>query len=586
MAPVTETNTEAANLGKADRGSLMQDARSLIHGRRLRLLKVYSVTFRVLASYGWFNLGGLVRGSRWRDQRLTALNLRNAGRIRRTIADVQGLFIKVGQLISILSNALPEDFRQELEALQDQIPPRPIDEIIGRLRNELGAGPEQLFARFDSNPIASASLAQVHEARLHDGRRVAVKIQHLDIERIAQLDLETIRRVLGIVGFFLRIRGLNEIYTEVREMILEELDFGKEAEHIETVASGFREDPLVSCPEVVAESSTRRVLTTGFVDGVKVTDLEALTAYGIDRKALAHRLLDAYCRMIFSGGLYHADPHPGNLLVQENGCIVFVDFGAVARLSPRMKEGIPLLLEGILQRDEEQIARAIQRLGFTQRDQGDDVSKRVIDYFYARFLEDLEVDSWNLADIQIDARMKLEMMLDLRKLDLSISELLATFQVPKDWILFFRTILLLTGVCNHLDPELNPMATVRPYVETFVLGRDRDWLGMFSSMARDMALSALTIPDQLKRFLTRANRDELALEINGLRDGFGLHYASSHQMIYTLLALGAGFGTWAAHAAGEATLAQLAVAAVVFFLVCLAGSMFRTRKLSKRLRRR
>ncbi|MEM7351446.1 MAG: AarF/UbiB family protein [Acidobacteriota bacterium] len=561
-------------------------AGSLLRGRRFRLLRVYRVTAQVLLSYGLFNLVGFVRGRRWRERHLPRVNQRNARRIQRTIAAVQGLFIKVGQLISILSNFLPEDFRQELEALQDHIPPRPAAEIERRLREELGAGPDELFADFGNEPVASASLAQVHAARLADGTRVAVKVQHLDIEAMAHLDLNTIRRVLAIVGFVLRIKGLGSIYSEVREMILEELDFTREAEHIEAIGAGFRDDPKVSCPQVIANRSSQRVLTTRFVDGVKVTDLAALAERGIDRAKLAERILEAYCRMIFTDELYHADPHPGNILVRDDGAIVFVDFGAVARLSPRMKEGIPQFLEGLLSRDEEKIGAAIRRLGFIQRNDDEGVARRVIDYFYSRFLDDLEIDSWNLADIHVDAKTKLEMMLDLRQLDLSISELTATFQVPKDWILFFRTLLLLTGVCTHLDPQMNPITTIRPYVETFVLGRDRDWLGLFSSVVKDMALSAVTLPDDLKRFLTRANRGDLEVEMGGLRPGFVLLYSLGHQLICTLLALGAGFIAYSARSSGDEALTALAAGTSGFFLLCLGSSLLRARKLRRKIYRR
>src|SRR5205085_3676910 len=136
---------------------------------------------------------------------------------------------------SILSNFLPLEFRAELEQLQDRVPPRPVDEVTARIRSELGRAPEELFAWFDPNPIASASLAQVHEARLHDGRRVAVKVQHMDIDAIARLDLEVLRRVLELVQLFVRMRGLESYHTDIAQMIRAELDFRQEARNIETL---------------------------------------------------------------------------------------------------------------------------------------------------------------------------------------------------------------------------------------------------------------------------------------------------------------------------------------------------------------
>ncbi len=559
--------------------------RSLAAGRRFRLLKVYPVVARILASYGWLNLVKLLRGDEWYERVLPRWNRVNARRVLATVVDIQGLFIKVGQLISILSNFLPADFRDELEELQDRIPPRPFAEIRGRIRGELDVEAEELLAELDAEPIASASLAQVHAARLADGRRVAVKVQHLDIEKMARLDLEAIRRVLWIVQFFLRIRGLTTVYEEVREMILEELDFAKEANHLEVIGGNFEDDPMVSCPRVIRERSTPRVLTTDFVSGVKVSDLEALAARDIDRGALAERILRAYCQMIFSDGVYHADPHPGNILVRDDGGIVFVDFGAVARLSPGMKAGIPQFLEGVLKRDRAQIAGALRRMGFVQRSDNGDVVERVIEYFYSRFLEEIELDSFNLRDIHVDAKMKLEVMTDLARLDISFREMTTTFQVPREWILLQRTLLLLMGLCTHLDPQMRPAAVIRPYLEEFVLGEDRDWMGLAGSVVKDMALTALTLPDDLKRVLTKANRGELAVEIHGLREHTSLTYALGHQLLYGLFAMMTGGLAYASRAQGDEPLATALAAASGFFLLCLVGSRLKARKWLRKLRR-
>ena len=219
---------------------------SLNHDRpRFRLAKAYGVTLRVLASYLALRLRRPFLTSDGYERRLVERHRANARRVERAILELDGLFIKVGQLISILANFLPEEFRRELEGLQDAIPSRPVEQIVDRIEREFGRGPAKLFAWWNPEPMASASLAQVHEARLHDGRRVAVKVQHADIDEIAQLDLTAIRRILGIVQFFTRLRGLESYHTEISAMIREELDFRKEAEHIALIASHFENDPMV-----------------------------------------------------------------------------------------------------------------------------------------------------------------------------------------------------------------------------------------------------------------------------------------------------------------------------------------------------
>jgi predicted unusual protein kinase regulating ubiquinone biosynthesis (AarF/ABC1/UbiB family) len=324
------------------------------------------------------------------------------------------------------------------------------------------------------------------------------------------------------------------------------------------------------------------VLTTEFVEGTKVTDVAALEELGIDRTMLAQRILTAYCRMIFIDGVYHADPHPGNILVRPDGGIVFLDFGAVGELSPQMKDGIPMFLEGVIRRDNQKITAALRRMGFVARAEdptvAGDVAERVIEYFQRRFLEDLTIESWSLSDVQVDMKTKLEAMADLRKLDISFRDLTSTFEVPKDWVLLERTLLLLLGLCTFLDPALNPMRTIQPYLQEFVLGRDRDWVALTRAAVRDMALSALTIPEGIQRFLVRTNRGELEVRLHGLRESATLLYAAAHQLMYSLLATGAAVISYLSHERGDTAVALGAGAVTGFFLLCLAGSLVAARR--------
>ena len=548
---------------------------------RFRLAKAYGVTVRVLASYLGLRLRRPFLTPDAYERRLLERHRVNARRIERAIIELDGLFIKVGQLISILANFLPEEFRRELEGLQDAIPARPIEQIVGRIEREFGRGPQTLFAWWNPEPMASASLAQVHEARLHDGRRVAVKVQHADIDEIAQLDLTAIRRILSIVQFFTRLRGLESYHTEISAMIRDELDFQKEAENIERIASRFENDPMVEFPVVIHELSTQKVLTTELVEATKVTDLETLERRGIDRPALAQRILTAYCQMIFVDGVYHADPHPGNILVRHDGSIVFVDFGAVGELSRDMKEGIPQFLEGVIKRESSRITGALRRMGFVARMEADgrspdeeDVAERVIEYFQRRFLEQVSLESFSLKDVQVDVRAKAEMLADLRRLDVSFRELTRTFQVPKDWVLLERTVLLLLGLCTTLDPAMAPMRTIQPYLEEFVLGRDRDWVALVRSAVKDMALSVLALPEGVSRLVARANRGDLEVRVQGLRESANLVYAAAQQVVFGVLAAGSGVIAYLARVRGDTLVTTSATVAGIVFLLGMVRSMW------------
>jgi predicted unusual protein kinase regulating ubiquinone biosynthesis (AarF/ABC1/UbiB family) len=551
----------------------------------LRLAKAYGVTLRVVASYLALRLRRPFLSHQGYERRLVERHRRNARRVERAILELDGLFIKVGQLISILANFLPEEFRRELEGLQDAIPARPVEQIVERIEREFHRPPDALFASWNPVPIASASLAQVHEARLHDGRRVAVKVQHADIDEIAQLDLTAIRRILGIVQFFTGLRGLESYHTEISAMIRDELDFRQEARNIGRIASHFSTDSMVGFPTVVDDLSTERVLTTELVDATKVTDLDELARRRVDRKALAQRILRAYCQMIFVDGVYHADPHPGNILVRDDGSIVFVDFGAVGQLSDDMKEGIPQFLEGVIRRDAGQISGALRRMGFVARAELNgrapderDVADRVIEYFQHRFLEQLSLESFSLRDVQVDVARKAEMIADLRKLDVSFRELTRTFQVPRDWVLLERTILLLLGLCTTLDPSMAPMRTIQPYLEQFVLGRDRDWLVLVRSAVKEMTTSMLGLPAGVSRLVTRANRGELQVRVEGLRESANLVYAAAQQLVFGVLAAGAAVIGYLARTRNDRLTMTGAALASALFLFGLLRSMWRGRR--------
>jgi predicted unusual protein kinase regulating ubiquinone biosynthesis (AarF/ABC1/UbiB family) len=546
---------------------------------RLRLVRIYATTARVLASYLWLRVRRPLLTPVEYSARLTSRHRANARRIRDAIIAAGGLFIKVGQLISILTNFLPAEFRQELEGLQDQLPPRPFEEITARIRAELGAGPDELFQEFDRTPIATASLAQVHAATLTDGRRVAVKTQHADIERIARVDLDTIRILLKIVQFFTGVRGIESYHPEISQMIGEELDFSKEADNIERIGRNFEGDPMVRCPSVVHERSSRRVLTTVFVDGTKITAFDALAARGFERRVLAERIVTAYCKMIFVDGVYHADPHPGNIFVAPDGGIVFVDFGAVGVLAPHMKQGIPAFFEGVIRRDPKAITDAIRTMGFVAHDAGrGDVAGRAIAYFQQRFLEQIAAESWSLGSLQVDMRTRLEALADLRKLDISFRQLTSTFQVPKDWVLLERTLLLLLGLCTELDPSWSPMTVIRPYLEDVVLGRDRDWGELLRGSIKDIARTAITIPEDLQRVLVRANSGELEVRVPEITDAARVLYAAAHQLIFAILGAVAGIVAFQAYDRGRTLLALALTAGGVACLAAVVVSMVRTRQ--------
>lgn len=510
---------------------------------RARLLTAYLVTTQVALSY----LSLAVFRRFRRPEAVARLTLEkhrlNARRIEAAIIKLRGLFIKVGQLISIMANVLPDAFREELQRLQDQVPPRAYGDIEARLREEFGGrAPTEVFAEFSPEPVASASIGQVHRARLPSGESVAVKVQYPDIEEIVRIDLRALQRIFGVLRWFMPDYGFDTIYREIREMVLAELDYRREASAIEKISANFaargEATSHVRFPRVMSAYSTARVLTTEWMEGAKVADLEKLQALNVDRRAAARLCVEAYCQQIFIDGLYHADPHPGNLLVQKAAgagagpSIVFLDFGATATVSEQMRRGMVSFIQGAITRDSNRIIGAMKEMGFISRRADPEVFDRVVQYFHEKLRVQMSADGFSLKDLKFEPEKSLGSLLDLRDLNVSLADLRDAFHIPKEWILLERTLLLLLGVCTTLDPEMNPAAVIEPYLERFLLGEQKQWSEVVLEASRDMAVTALALPGELQRFMARALRGELEVGVPHLDDSARVIYYAGQQLLW------------------------------------------------------
>jgi predicted unusual protein kinase regulating ubiquinone biosynthesis (AarF/ABC1/UbiB family) len=447
-----------------------------------------------------------------------------------------------------MANFLPTAFREELERLQDQVPPRPYRDIEARIREEFGGrGPSDLFADFSPEPVASASIGQVHRARLRTGEEVAVKVQYPDIEEMVRVDLRALRRIFKVLRWFMPDYGFDTIYREVSEMVLAELDFKREALAIERFAGNFaaREAKNVRFPRVMAEYSTMRVLTTEWMEGAKVAQLERLDSQRIDRRAAARACVEAYCEQIFVDGLYHADPHPGNLLLQAPAkfgappTVVFLDFGAIATVSDGMRRGMMNFLQGAITRDTTRIVSAMKEMGFISRRADPEVFDRVVQYFHDKMRGQMSLQGFSLKDLKFEANTTLSSLLDLRDMNVSLADLRDAFHIPKEWILLERTLLLLLGVCTTLDPEMNPTTVIEPYVERFLLGEKKQWSDVVVEATREMALAALSLPGELQRFMNRALRGDIELRVRNLEENARLLYYGGQQILWGMMSAAA-----------------------------------------------
>lgn len=508
---------------------------------RFRFLYAYSSAALIFSSYAglWFlkKLFGAERMASYSQK----VQIRNAQRILKSILKLKGLYIKVGQMISIMTTFLPAPLTQSLEGLQDSVPARPYEDIERRILEEFSKSPHELFKDFDRKPLASASLGQVHVAHLQDGTKVAVKVQYPEIEEMVRVDLKILKRIFGFLHLLFPHYGLKQTYSEVATIVRQELSFIQEGKNLETIRDNFKEEPDFLFSKIYWDYSTERVLTLEFMEGVKISKLERLKDSQINPTEVAQKIIHAYCKQIFIDGVYHADPHPGNFLVQAGPKIIMMDFGATARISEAMRHGTAKFIEGIIRRDNHIISQSMKDMGFIAKVENEEVFDRIVEFFYDR-LKDLKLE--DVKNLNLSELGKIEDLVEFKKLDVSFKDLLETFNVPKDWALLERALLLLYGMTSHLDPHLNPLSIIIPYAESFVLGGDKKLGDVVLEAVKEVALSYLRLPSELHRTLKKLNQGELEVVVKSSHGRDPSLSRSLHRLNISLLTMGAAMGSY------------------------------------------
>lgn len=542
-----------------------------------RMRKAYWLAFRIISRYSWLYLKGKIFGQAYYQQRIGALHIRSAENVKDAMLELQGLFIKVGQLLSILSNFLPDAFQAPLEALQDQVPARSYSQVQARIQQELGKDPDELFAYFNHTPIAAASIGQAHQARLHDGTEVVVKVQHANIEAIAEVDLQIINRLQALIAWLFGIKGIDHLYSQVRQMIEEELDFRQEAKAMQLIGGNLSERSQFLVPDIHPTYSTHRVLTTTWCEGVKINNRAQLEAWGVDLEDLVARLLEAYCQMVLKDGFYHADPHPGNILVQQDGTIVLLDFGAVARLQPNTRQGISELIEAAVKNDTSAMIEACRKMGFIAPGrEAERLAERIIEALRTFLQQEIKLEGLNFKDIEVDPFNNSLFELVQR---IGLGGITSTVQVPKEHVLLNRMATLLLGISNSLAPQFNPMQVVRPYVQQFVLEGEADLVTFVTRLIRGTAANVLSIPGELQQVLQQARRGQLDIASVDVRQGSQLIYRGLQLVAWSLLLIAAAALAFWAYQQKQSTLFRISIGVLGLIVVLLWQTHRRARRL-------
>ena len=488
---------------------------------RLRARYRYIMGFfaRAIASFIFWEivlprLGLRMLTRRTRSRRYTQI----AGQFRAMAIRMGGVMIKVGQFLSARLDILPVEITEELSGLQDEVPAEDFDAIRKLAETELGAPLEEKFASFEPEPLAAASLGQVHRARLRADapeaeqfRDVVVKIQRPFIDQLIDVDFSALRRVAGWLMRYQPIRkrvDLHALITELETTVHHEIDYISEGKNAETLSANFAGRKRIHVPRVVWSQTTQRVLTLENVYAIKITDYDAITAAGIDRSEVARVLFDTYLKQIFEDGFFHADPHPGNLFVtpmpatesrKVDWQLTFVDFGMVGYVPQELRDGLRELLIGVGTRNAARVVEAYRILGVLLPSADlkllEQAEAQLFDRFWGMSMSELR--NVNHGEMRQFAMQFRELMYEM------------PFQLPHNLLLLGRTMAILSGMCTGLDPNFNVWSQLAPYAQKLVaeegLSNWEVWLDEIGDLVKEL----IGLPAQTGRVLTRLERGEL-----------------------------------------------------------------------------
>lgn len=473
----------------------------IIHYKR-RFLKGIFIALRIISSYAILNLLNFLTVGYKRESRLKALHRKNAIFFREKALELKGILIKAGQFMSSRVDILPDEYTSELSLLQDSVPPHDYEGIKKRIIEELGAPPEDIFMKFNTKPIAAASLGQVHEAFLKDGRKVAVKIQYPEIEKVIETDIRTLKTVIKLIrGRFGRI-NFDMLHEEFSRILRAELNYIEEGKNAERFGLNFEGDERVIFPKVYWEYTTKHVLTLEFVEGIKITEYDTLRASGIDTKEVATLLGEVYSRMIYLHGFFHGDPHPGNIHVQPGPKLVFVDFGIVQAIPERIKRELRRFANAIVERDPESAVESLRRMGFIL--EGADY-RSLIDLAQSLMDKYRDITPKELKELTIE---------HIYKEIENIINILDFIQIPNNFILLGRTIGILNGISSGLNPDVNIIEIGKPFIKEFLRGGKKEQLETIFKEVKDTSVKLWRIPSLMDEFFHRANRGDLIVRMS------------------------------------------------------------------------
>ncbi len=431
------------------------------------------------------------------------LLLSEAERLRLALVELGPTYIKFGQILSTRYDLVPEEYIRELSKLQDRVSPFDYSEAKKLIEKELGKNIEKSFLSFDPEPLAAASIGQVHRAKLSEGEEVIVKVMRPGVEGIIETDLAIL---MGLARFAEKHIKESKFFNpvgvidEFSRMMRQEIDYTHEAQNADRFYLNFAGSTAVRIPRVYWKYTTKRVLTLEFLEGTKISDIAKLEALGHDKKKITINLANAYLKMIFEDGFYHADPHPGNLLVSSEGAIIFLDFGMAGHVDHALRENLANLIISIQRNDIELLIESLTDMGLITDVGSESPLLRIK-------LEELINKYYTLTTKFIDPTIFLRDLIDVL--------IKSRGRIPTNVMLLSKTLMMRDELSRKLDPEHNFAELVEPYVKKMIEERTKASyiIKEAAKTAWDFARLIKAFPRRFSHILTKAEKGTLKLEL-------------------------------------------------------------------------
>ena len=402
----------------------------------------------------------------WLERRQLRVDERNSRRLLSDILKLRGVYIKLGQVLSIMGGFLPAVYIKKLETLQDAVPPHPFEEIEKAFIESLGDRPEAFFRNIEREPVAAASLGQVHVAYMDDGLKVAVKVLYPGIRDVVRIDLRVIQLMVRVYKWFVPVQNIEAVHSSLVDLLRRETDYLHEADCMRRMSANFADDDHILFPEVIEEVTTADVLTMTFMEGVKITRLDEIRSLGVDLHKLGERLVKSFYKQVFVDRFFHADPHPGNFLVQpvegsSDAKIVVLDFGAISVVDEKTVFGMVDVLRGFFEQNDNLVLRGIEDIGFVAEGGNRELLEQTVKTYFQKLLK---LESYSPSVLMNSNSKELEALADPEVERRELRSLMRSVNYPDGWFYVERASVMMFWLTGQIAPELDQFQIGFPYV--------------------------------------------------------------------------------------------------------------------------